>query len=149
FEFHPSTPALVHGHEVYSVPRTYWGVDHGRSVLRVLERQLAPLVTSGQVALHLNTKVTRLLMAAGRVVGVAVAGEGGAGAGRQIHGDAVVLATGGYDANPQVRNEFLPENCHSALVGCLDHATGDGLLKARELGAAVSHDGVFLPVMGL
>ena len=47
FEFHPATPGLVHGHEVYSVPRTYWGVEYGRSVLRVLERQLAPLVESG------------------------------------------------------------------------------------------------------
>ena len=35
------------------------------------------------------------------------------------------------------------------LIGCLDHATGDGLLMARELGAAVSPDGIFLPVMGL
>ena len=148
FDFHPSTPELVHGHEVYSVPRTYWGVEHGRSVLRVLERQLTPLVESGQVTLHLNTKVTTLVTTAGRVTGVEVESADGAER-RQIHGDAVVLATGGYDANRELRNQFLPEHCHSVLIGCLDHATGDGLLMARELGAAVSRDGIFIPVMGL
>lgn len=149
FEFHPATPELVHGHEVYSVPRTYWGVEHGRSVLRVLERELAPLVESGQITLHLNTKVTRLVTTAGRVTGVQVGGADGAGEQRQIHGDAVVLATGGYDANSELRNQFLPAHCQSVLIGCLDHATGDGLLMARDLGAAVSRDGIFLPVMGL
>lgn len=149
FEFHPATPGLVHGHEVYSVPRTYWGVEYGRSVLRVLERQLAPLVESGQVTLHLNTRVTKLLTTAGRVTGVQVDSVDGTEAERRIDGDVVVLATGGYDANLRLRNQFLPEHCHSVLIGCLDHATGDGLQMARELGAAVSRDGVFLPVMGL
>lgn len=149
FEFHPSTPALVHGHEVYSVPRTYWGVEFGLSVLRVLERLLAPLVDSGQVTVHLNTTVTGLVTVDGRVAGVRVRGADASDPERQIQADAVVLATGGYDANPQLRNQFLPPHCASALIGCLDHATGDGLLMARELGAAVSRDGIFLPVMGL
>mgnify|MGYP001141712287 CR=1 FL=1 len=149
FEFHPDTPGLVHGHEVYSVPRTYWGVNYGLSVLRVLEQQLAPLVDRGQVTLHLNTRVTGLVTVDGRVTGVRMRGADGPGDERQLEADAVVLATGGYDANPELRNQFLPPHCASVLIGCLDHATGDGLLMARELGAAVSRDGIFLPVMGL
>ncbi|HEY8533119.1 MAG TPA: FAD-dependent oxidoreductase [Micromonospora sp.] len=149
FEFHPDTPGLVHGHEVYSVPRTYWGVKYGLSVLQLLERMLTPLVESGRVTLHLNTRVTKLVTVDGRVCGVQVRRSDGSGEEWQIRGDAVVLATGGYDANVELRNQFLPEHCRSALIGCLDHATGDGLLMARELGAAVSHDGIFLPVMGL
>jgi len=149
FQFDPATPGLIHGHEVYSVPRTYWGVEHGRSVLRVLLEQLAPLLESGRVVLHLRTAVTGLLTdSAGRVTGVRVHGPADT-AERQLAADAVVLATGGYDANARLRNQFLPAHCSSVLIGCLDHATGDGLVMARELGAAVSADGIFLPVMGL
>jgi fumarate reductase flavoprotein subunit len=82
----------------------------------------------------------------GRVVGVEVDAEGTR---LTLRADAVVLATGGYDANVDLRNRFLPEHCHSVLIGCLDHATGDGLVMAEEIGAAVSSDGIFLPVMGM
>jgi fumarate reductase flavoprotein subunit len=146
FEFHPDSPGLIHGHEVYDVPRTYWGVEHGRSLVKVLSRLLDPLVEDGRVRLSLSTTVRRLVVEDGAVVGVEV--ESG-GETRQVRGDAVVLATGGYDANPELRNRFLPEHCRSVLVGCLPHATGDGLVMAEEVGAAVSHDGIFLPVMGL
>lgn len=147
FDFHPDTPALVHGHEVYSVPRTCWGIDLGRSLIRLLERELARWTSTGAVRLLGDTRVTGVLVDDGRVAGVtAVRGAGGEVA---AYGDAVVLATGGYDANRELRNRFLPSGCADALIACLDHATGDGLTLAAELGADVSNGGVFLPVMGL
>lgn len=147
FDFHDDCPGLIHGHEVYDVPRTYWGVEHGRSVLRVLEQQLDPLIAAGTVHVHLGTTVTRLVRDGDRVVGVDATDESGAV--ETIAADAVVFATGGYDANLELRNRFMPDHCHSVLIGCLDHATGDGLLMAEQIGAAVSADGIFLPVMGL
>lgn len=147
FDFHDDCPGLIHGHEVYDVPRTYWGVEHGRSVLRVLEEQLAPLIESGRVQKHLGTAVTQLVREGDRVVGVEIQHPDGTAA--TISADAVVFATGGYDANLELRNRFMPDHCHSVLIGCLDHATGDGLVMAEEIGAAVSADGYFLPVMGL
>lgn len=146
FDFHDDCPGLIHGHEVYDVPRTYWGREQGRSVIEVLERELAPLIRSGRVVPQLSTTVRALAVEDGRVVGVSVVRDGQE---RTIAADAVVLATGGYDANPELRNRFLPEHCHGVLVGCLDHATGDGLVMAEQVGAAVSSDGIFLPVMGL
>ncbi|WP_182909577.1 FAD-dependent oxidoreductase [Microbispora sp. H13382] len=147
FDFDPATPGLVHGHEVYSVPRTYWGVEFGRSVLRVLRRRLDDAVRSGSVRLLLGTRVRSAVLDDGRVTGVA--GTGSDGGEVVAYGDAVVLATGGYDANPALRNEFLPPGCEDAIVACLDHATGDGLAMAVEIGADVSRDGFFIPVMGL
>ncbi|GAA0949546.1 FAD-dependent oxidoreductase [Actinocorallia libanotica] len=146
FAFDPATPGLVHGHEVYSVPRTYWGVEHGRSVVAVLRRLLEERVADGSVTLRLGVRVEGAVVADGRVAGVTGTGRGGAVAAR---GDAVVLATGGYDADPALRNRFLPPGCENALIACLDHATGDGLVLAEELGAATSGDGYFIPVMGL
>lgn len=146
FEFHPDCPGLIHGHEVYDVPRTYWGVEHGRSVIKVLEPLLEAHVAAGRITLHLQTRMTALTTdEGGRVVGVSVEGTDGPSV---ISGDAVVLATGGYDANVELRNEFMPEHCADVIVGCLDHAQGEGLVAARALGADVTHDGIFLPVMG-
>ncbi len=146
FDFHPDCPGLIHGHEVYDVPRTYWGVEHGRSVIKALEPLLIEHIAAGRITLHLETAMTSLLTDDDVVVGVSVEH---AGTRVELLGDAVVLATGGYDANLALRNEFLPEHCADVLVGCLDHATGDGLIAARELGADVSADGIFLPVMGM
>jgi hypothetical protein len=41
FAMHPECPAILHYHEAYATPRTYWGVAGGRSILAVLERLLA------------------------------------------------------------------------------------------------------------
>lgn len=146
FEFHPDSPGLIHGHEVYDVPRTYWGVEGGLSVVNVLLPLIEEEVARGRIALHLSTRMTRLVRDRGRVTGVEVDSSDGK---EELHGDAVVLATGGYDANIDLRNRFLPEGCADVLVGCLDHATGDGLVAAMGVGAAVSEDEIFLPVMGL
>lgn len=146
FAFHPDCPGLIHGHEVYDIPRTYWGVDYGRSVLDVLIPLITEQVEAGRIALHLSTRMTSLIVEDGRVVGIEVDSADG---GRELRGDAVVLATGGYDANIELRNRFLPEHCADVLVGCLDHATGDGLVAAEAIGAATSADEFFLPVMGM
>lgn len=146
FEFHPDCPGLIHGHEVYDVPRTYWGVDQGYSVLKVLLPLVEEQVQAGRIVRHLWTRMTSLLRNDGVVVGIAAEGPEG---GVELRGDAVVLATGGYDANLELRNRFMPEHCADVIVGCLDHATGDGLVAAEEVGAAVSSDGIFLPVMGM
>lgn len=154
FDFDQDCPGLVHGHEVYSVPRTYWGRDGGQSVLRVLHDQLAPHLESGRVRLLLNSELLDLCRADDEeyaahptpVCGVTIRSSEVI---EHIGADAVVLATGGYDAAPQLRNEFLPAGCEDVLVGCLGHATGDGLRIARSNGAAVTSRGFFLPIMGL
>jgi len=42
FAFDERTPRIVHGHEPYLAPRSYHGVDEGRSILAVLEPLLRP-----------------------------------------------------------------------------------------------------------
>ncbi|TDC77223.1 FAD-dependent oxidoreductase [Actinomadura sp. 7K507] len=153
FDFHPDSPGLIHGHEVYSVPRTYWGVDQGDSLLRVLERELARWAPE-QVRVLTGTRVTgTVLDDDDRIAGITGITAHGPGSGETAeivaHAPAVVLATGGYDAEPGLRNRFLPPGCEDAMIACLDHATGDGLRLAEALGAAVSNNGIFLPVMGL
>lgn len=146
-DFDPHCPGLIHGHEVYAIPRTYWGVRFGLSVLDALAARIEQLANRGLVTVVLGARVDHLLRASdGAVDGVGW--QGGAGAG-SAHAQAVVLATGGYDANKRLRDSFLPSGCSSALIGCLDHATGDGLQLAQQLGGAATRHGRFIPIMGL
>ena len=146
FEFHPDCPGLVHGHEVYLKPRTYWGVNMGLSVLKVLEEQLKPLIDEEKIQIFTETKLTKLVFENDRVEGITVSRKGES---FNILGDAVVLATGGYDANHEVRNRFMPSHTHDVISGCLEHAQGEGLIAAENIGADVTSDGYFLPIMGM
>lgn len=149
-EFDPACPGLIHGHEVYQIPRTYWAIDYGRTLLELLTRHLQPLVNSGTVTVVLCAAAQRLLRGpateGGPVTGVLWRTSDGE---HSATAPAILLATGGYDANKQLRDEFLPEGCSDAIIGCLDHATGDGLEMARDVGAAITDHRSFIPVMGL
>jgi len=142
FEFAPETPRLVYGHEPYSKPRTYYGPRGGGSVLAVLERVLQPHRDDGSVDVWLRSRVTALLTDGERVSGVTVLGDAGS---VEVHGPAVVLATGGYGASPELFAEF-----HDAplVTAAAPTSTGDGLRLARDLGAGVVGADDFLPTFG-
>lgn len=82
-----------------------------------------------KVAVHASTPVDRLEMEHGRVVGVVLADGTAVGA---RHG--VIIATGGYEANPAMVDTY------EGLPGWLSMApasvAGDGLTMAMEVGAA-------------
>lgn len=143
FEFAPDSPRIVYGHEPYSVPRTYYGVDEARSVLKVLDRLARPLIESRAITLALKAKVKALLTDRGRVVGVQFAQDGRVATARARRG--VVLATGGFAASPELFREIEGFPLVSAAR---DHSTGDGLMMARGLGAHLAGRGSFLPTFG-
>ena len=84
-----------------------------------------------------GTPARRLVMDAGRVVGVIVMHEGRELAIRARRG--VVLATGGFPNDPERRRAFLPEG-----IGLWSMApegnSGDGLRLGEAVGAALRHD---------
>ena len=99
FEMVPEHPVEGRAHEPYSKQRYYWGVDYGRSIAKVLVAQIEPEIARGAVTLRLSTPVKALDMADDAVRGVVV----GKGAAREvIQGRHVVLACGGYAANPDM-----------------------------------------------
>jgi succinate dehydrogenase/fumarate reductase flavoprotein subunit len=82
----------------------------------------------------LETRANELVMRDGAVAGLIVDSDDRR---RQLASAAVVLATGGYEWNSQLRSRFLP--------GPLTHphsppaSTGDGLLLAMEVGADLAN----------
>ncbi len=74
-----------------------------------------------------------LLVDGGAVRGVKVEGQSGA---RSLPADAVVLASGGFEANREWRRQHLGEGWEAAKVRGSRYNTGDGIRMALEAGAA-------------
>jgi flavocytochrome c len=145
-ELKPESPFFVYGHELYSAPRTYQGVAGGWTLLEAFQKELDKRIARGDVALHLGTRVTRLIKDRdGRVVGIGA--ESKSGTPREFHAKAVILATGGYGANKELIKKYNPQ-CATAVPKCLPHATGDGIVMAQQAGARLTHMEYFIPYPG-
>ncbi len=89
---------------------------------------------SGRIML--NTAGRRLLVgAAGRVVGAQVSSLSGT---VELEAGAVLLATGGFQCNPDLRAGFIGGPAGSLLVRSNPWSTGDGFRLGRQAGAATS-----------
>lgn len=75
-----------------------------------------------------SSGVTGLRVTDGQVTGVYVGDE-------LIEADAVVLGSGGFEANAEMRARYMGENWVKAKVRGTPHNTGDGLTMALEAGA--------------
>jgi fumarate reductase flavoprotein subunit len=118
-------------------PRRYkegldWEGRGGDFLLRKLEENL---VARGGALLR-GTKALALVMEGGRCVGVRTAGG-------TIGAKAVVLADGGFHANPELVGRYLSPRPERVLVRGAPSARGDGLRMAAEAGAALGGFGSF------
>ncbi len=73
--------------------------------------------------------VTGLIQSGGRITGVHVGDEA-------IHADAIILASGGFEANADLRAKYIGPDWTKAKVRGTPHNTGDGLVMALGAGAA-------------
>ena len=148
----PEHPIFYKGHEPYTTPRTCWGPDNGRSILKVLKQALDAEIEAGRVTLWLDTRLAALRtddglpVPGGQIPGGAVTGA------RVLHkcemvdveAAAVLLATGGYAASDRMFAELNPGvPLHG---GAWPQSRGEGLAAARALGADVAHRGSYLPI---
>ena len=93
----------------------------------LFEMELAAFERMGGT-IRYSAGVTGLIRDGGRVCGVRVGAE-------EIAADAVILACGGFEANPEMRARHMGENWLKAKVRGTPHNTGDGLTMALEAGA--------------
>jgi len=135
--------AHLHVSGVGGTPRGHVPQGDGREVVHVLDRERSRL----GVELALATRVDGLLRGeAGEVCGVR-AGE------QTLRAGAVVMASGGFGANPALFGRLFPDAAAAGdwawYVGC-DEARGDGLTLGEEAGAAIDgvNRGLLLPTPG-
>lgn len=98
-----------------------------------LVRGLADQLKKRQVPLLTGTRVSKLIVAEGRVAGVEVERHGQK---QSIKAQAVVLATGGFGANARLISRLRPDLSGLKTTNQAG-ATGDGLRLAERVGAAV------------
>jgi tricarballylate dehydrogenase len=98
----------------------------------LIDMEYASAAKAG-VEVRFESKVMRLVAdARGRVTGVVVRGPDGT---ETIDARAVVLASGGFEANPEMRTRYLGPNWELARVRGTPYNTGDGIRMALEVGA--------------
>jgi succinate dehydrogenase/fumarate reductase flavoprotein subunit len=97
---------------------------------------LARVFTERGGSLRTRTRALRLCAdEQGRVTGVLAQGAGG----RETHATAaVVLASGGFQGNPELTTRYVGRWADRMLVRSNPHSVGDGLLMGLELGAGTS-----------
>ena len=102
-----------------------------------LVRMLTTACRRAGVAILYETAMTRLLTDPtdtnrGAVVGIEIADRDGVHA---LGANAVVLACGGFEANAEMRGQYIGAGWERARVRGSAHNTGDGIRAAFEVGA--------------
>ncbi|MBI4233196.1 MAG: FAD-dependent tricarballylate dehydrogenase TcuA, partial [Chloroflexi bacterium] len=128
---------LLYGRQAFKVGGRYrfWG---GLTVEAVgggkgLSDQLFAVAEKLGAQVRYEAKATRLLMDdKGRTRGVTVRSPEGF---RDIPSKAVVLACGGFEANPEMRARYLGPDWELVKVRGTQFNTGDGIRMALEVGA--------------
>ena len=86
-----------------------------------------------KVPLWLSTPAKSLIVEDGRVVGAVVEKDGQA---LSIQAKAVILGSGGFEFNQQLREQYLPGPTKAEWSSANPNNTGDMLLAGQEIGAA-------------
>ncbi len=133
----PSSPVYDHpgSHEPYLKPRYAWGVELGRSILRVLRPQFYAEVATGNVAVKTRTRVHSLIQDPQIRAVSGVRAKGADGGESDYFGSNVLLATGGFAASPAMVAEIHGSPLYS--IGAWPQAQGDGLRLGRAVGGYV------------
>lgn len=140
FKLGEGAPSAGVTHEPYEIRRYYWGPNLAISILDVLKPVHDKLVAEGKIDLRLQTRLERLTTAEnGDVTGIEV--KNGAGT-EQLRAKNVVLASGGYAANPELWSKEVPGIVLRSY--CNPYSRGDGLQAAAALGATVNGAEKFL-----
>jgi fumarate reductase flavoprotein subunit len=131
FDWDPVSPSLFYGHQAYGKPRTYWGLDQGRSLIAVFRPCLQAHIAAGRIDLKLDTRFQSLIVENDIVVGVSAHGASSF----EARAKNVVLTSGGYAADTELYRQIQNQTQYQKAF--CPTARGDGLKAARGIGAKV------------
>lgn len=139
---HPITGTT---HEPYSRARYAWGQNGGRSILEVLNAQLAPHIESGRVmALVGHSAVDLTRDSRGAILGVVTRGPDGRKTSHR--GRKVALTAGGYTANPVMYEKY--EGIRTFTRATYPFSQGQGIELGLSVGGFVRGGEYHTPLFG-
>jgi 3-oxosteroid 1-dehydrogenase len=109
--------------------------DRRMTLGQALVGQLRHALKQQQVPLWLKTGLTELIEENGRVTGVIAERDGQGLRLRARRG--VVLASGGFESNQQMREQYLPHPTRAEWTGAPPINHGDGIRAGQALGASL------------
>lgn len=123
-------PEALYSSGVESVPRGHPAAGMGAAIAEALDRE----VSKRNIDVVLNSRLTDLVVDdAGAVRGIKTGAD-------VITANAVILATGGFGANPYFLNKYYPDAASQAekawYIGS-EHCVGDGLVLGKQAGADI------------
>ena len=133
---------LMYERQAYERPDgsyLFWGglhvgnVDGGEGLIADHTRAAAKLGT----AVRYGTRATALIVEDGRVVGVETQDRSGS---TEFRAASVILASGGFESNPEWREEYLGRGWRNAKVRGTPYNTGEMIAAALSIGAAKGGD---------
>ena len=144
-DVYPEHPVTGTTHEPYSHARYAWGQQGGRSLLRILEKELQPEIDNGRVTVLLSTEVTELIQAGdGRVTGVSTKNIDGETA--QYSGHNILLSCGGYASNADMFEQLEGARDYSDVS--YEYSQGAGITLGLAAGGYVRGGEHHLPLFG-
>ncbi|MCR4434749.1 MAG: flavocytochrome c [Clostridiales bacterium] len=114
----------------------------GTAIIKALEKQ----AKAKGVKILTSTKATKLLVESGKITGVTAQTSDGKEA--SFKAKAVILATGGFDRNPELMAQYVP-TAKDVLTWVGEGNTGDGLIMARDVGAEIVAKGGVIGFRGV
>lgn len=121
-------------HESYSERRSMVSEEGGLDIRKAVVRLFDRLVSEGRITLQSDTEVTALVQEkSGKVCGVVAHRSDGAV--NRVSGRNVVLATGGFNANPALYKELMNRPQYAAFA--YPYARGTGTKLAMAAGGRV------------
>jgi fumarate reductase flavoprotein subunit len=141
----PEHPVTGTTHEPYSRERYAWGKSGGRSILKILNAEIDPLIAAGKIDVRLNTRVKELVRdRSGAVVGV-VAADDEARIVRHM-GRNVVLTSGGCASNPAMFEQL--DEIHDYNNDSYPFSQGDGITLGLGAGGKIWGRKTRIPLFG-
>ncbi|XWN30161.1 MAG: FAD-dependent oxidoreductase [Devosia sp.] len=143
FDMAPECPAILHLHEAYRIPRTYWGREGGLSVLHALTPAFEAAMAASCAQLRLGTRAEALINGPGGKVLGAVLRNLSTGSTEEVRARHVVLASGGYGASASLFARLT--DGRRLVTAAPETSTGTGLMMAEAVGAQLTGADKYLP----
>jgi len=142
----PHHPITGWGHEHYSVARYCWAAGGGLAIKDAIVPQVMAQVEAGRIDLRLRHSVSELILDhAGAVTGIVA--EDADGVRHAFRGESVILAAGGYAANPALFEELNGHPQYSAMP--YPFSQGIGLRLGQQAGGYLRGKGNFFIGFGM
>jgi len=143
FEFDPICPRIVYGHIPYDIPRTHYGVENARSILKIIRPHWDRGVADGNIDILLNHKAERFEKHDDRYDTVVCVHESHE---VSFMGDHIVITSGGYGSNPEFFHEKHPDV--QLVTASYPNSTGEVTVTLEKMGVPFRYANHHLSSLG-